>query len=82
MLLKGVFIGAANSVVLVWMFVWLLRRRAQAVAPGPTSIDIRGFRGVLPFFGGVGIGYLVTMTLLVVAAYALVRYGQHMAGLK
>lgn len=82
MLLKGVLIGVVNSVVLVWMFVWLLRARAQAVAPGPTSIDIRGFRGVLPFFGGVGIGYFVTMVLVVGAAYALQHYGQHMAGLK
>lgn len=89
MLLKGALIGAGICVTLVGVFAYLVSRHLHAiVGPGPISFDLRyptrsyPISQAMSFFGGLGIGFLVTMTCVVGAVYAFGRYAQHAAGLR
>jgi|HubBroStandDraft_1064217.scaffolds.fasta_scaffold211343_2 hypothetical protein len=79
MLFKGILIGGAVSVVLLWVFLQL--NRARIPFPGPVSYDIYSLRSqAISFFGGVGIGFMATVIVVVGGVYAVWRYAQLHAG--
>jgi len=89
MLLKGAFIGAGVTLFLVGVFAYLANRHLHGiVGSGAISFDLRyptrsyPISQAISFFGGLGIGFLVTTTCVVGAVYALARYAQHAAGLR
>ena len=79
MLVKGVWIGAGVTIVLVVLFLGLLNRQVHAIAgPGPISYDVYSLRiHATSFFGGLGIGFVVVLVPVIAGIYSFWRYAQH-----
>ena len=79
MLVKGVWIGAGVTIVLVLVFGQLLSRQTHAlVGPGPTSYDINSVKvQATSFFGGLSIGFILVLVPIVAGIYSFLRYARH-----
>jgi hypothetical protein len=78
MLLKGILLGIVASILSLFFFVrWMYS--AFGVAPHTAiSVDLRSLpRLAVSFYGGIGIGFLIVLTLISGAIYGFFLYGQH-----
>ncbi len=82
MLLKGMLFGVVVAIISLVIYVRSLMAFAAKVAPGATSIDIRGLeQSCVLFFGGMGIGIGTVTALIFGVGYAMRLFAHHMAGL-
>jgi hypothetical protein len=78
MLLKGILLGIVASILSLFLFFrWMYS--AFGVPPNTAiSVDIRSLeRLAVSFYGGIGIGFVIVLTLISGAIYGFWRYGQH-----
>lgn len=79
MLIKGMLVGFIFAVAsLIFYMRWLTSEFGKG---GPMAIDIRVIEQFFAsFFGGMGIGVAIVVTIVLGAGYALRAYMRHAAG--
>ena len=76
MLLKGILLGIFTCIVSLFLFYRFMYCTMGFTKN--TSLDLRGLdRLAASFYGGMGIGFLIVLTLFSGVQYLAWRHGQH-----